>query len=268
MTAITKGNITDRDRQKKFFFENGYLGAFSLPNLTSMEELITGIEKSESFKSRLVRGVKKRLGINAKHPIFVRQAHIRSALVYKLATEPAILDDIENLLGSDILLWISEAICRKPGTRGQSCHVDIINAQVQGVHVSVALTDMNLQNGCLQVIPKTHTYTLDLEECARQGMCDLFDPQSMLALADRLHPENAPHEIVPLEMTKGQYSFTKGGLWHGVGKNATDRDRLGLVARYMGTDRECREADGSQVPCILVRGEDLHQLNDLHQPPF
>ncbi|MBP0000453.1 MAG: phytanoyl-CoA dioxygenase family protein [Cyanobacteria bacterium SID2] len=267
MTLVTASSLADKEAQRNFFSENGYIGAFALPNLTSLEALVKGIEQSESPRAHLVRGIKKRLGLNAKHPIFVRDAHIRSRLVYQLASEPTILEDVANLLGPDILLWISEAISRKPGSRGQSWHIDIINAQISGVHVSVALTDMNRQNGCLQVIPKTHTYTIDLQECARQGACNLYDPESLLALADRLHPENAPHQIVPLEMKKGEYSFTKGGLWHGVGNNSTQQNRLGLVARYMQTDRKCLNLKEQPVPCLLVRGKDRYQLNDLHQPP-
>ena len=161
------------------------------------------------------------------------------------------------------------AITRKPKSQGQPWHIDQINWQVDGVHASIAITDMTLENGCLQVIPKTHHYDLSqtaLEAEAQLADANLWDGEAMVALADRLHPENAPHELVSLGVKAGQSFLTKGGLWHGVPRSTSDQPRGALVARYMGPDIAGKEA-GRPLPCVLIAGTDTQQKNTLCHPP-
>jgi ectoine hydroxylase-related dioxygenase (phytanoyl-CoA dioxygenase family) len=119
----------------------------------------------------------------------------------------------------------------------------------------------------LLVIPGTHKYEADLPALAEAGECDFTDAASMLNLADRMHPENAPHSIKAIEMSAGQYCFTRGGIWHGVSQNNDSRTRFGLVARFAKPDVKIRNFSGNPIPCIVVRGEDNYQLNTLIAPP-
>ncbi|MEO0759416.1 MAG: phytanoyl-CoA dioxygenase family protein [Cyanobacteria bacterium J06648_16] len=173
-------------------------------------------------------------------------------------------------LGPDALLWIGQVVNRKAGGRGQPWHIDQINWEVSGVHASIAITDMNLSNGCLQVIPKTHHYQLsqsDLEAHAKAANADLWDGQAMVKLADQLHPENAPHQLVSLEVKAGQCFFTRGGLWHGVTKSIASQPRIALVTRYMRPDIAGQGTDGRPLSCIQVLGVDEYHKNRLSQPP-
>lgn len=244
------------ENQKNFFADNGYVGPFSLPDNLSAIELKHSIEDS-SENARL---------------LFMpeRISHIISKPVFKLATEPSILDSVSSLLGSDLLLWIGEVIYKNPGDGLTFWHIDEINYAVGGVHVSVAITDMNINNGCLQVIPGTHKYKDNLNEYANKGEWDPYSSESAVQLADRLHPENAPHQIVPVEMKAGEYFLDMGGLWHTALANQTEKVRLGLVVRYMRPDISSEKACNLDysLPCILVRGEDNYKLNTLHQPPL
>ncbi|MFY7805665.1 MAG: phytanoyl-CoA dioxygenase family protein, partial [Limnoraphis robusta] len=203
-----------------------------------------------------------------------RIAHITSKLVYDLSTEPQILDDVADFLGSNLLFWMAETIVREPGhdghivkKTGQIWHIDVINGWIKGVHTSIAVTDMTMKTGCLLVIPGTHKYDADLPALEEAGECDLTDASSLLRLADRMHPENAPHQIKAIEMKAGQYCFTRGGIWHGVSRNNDTRTRFGLVARFARPDVEIKNFAGNPIPCIVVRGEDSHQLNLLKTPP-
>ena len=248
-------NSIMNDNQKKFFADNGYVGPFSLSSNSSVIELKQSIGDSSE---------------NAKLLMSERFAHIISKPVFKLATEPSILDSVSSFLGSDLLLWIGQVVFKKPGDGLTFWHIDEINNAVGGVHVSVAITDMNIDNGCLQVIPGTHKYQDDLREYVNKGECDPYSSESIVQLADRLHPENAPHQIVSLEMKTGEYFLDMGGLWHNALANQSEKLRLGLVARYMRPD-VCSEKACNldrSLPCILVRGEDNYKLNTLHQAPL
>ena len=249
-------NSNLNDNQKQFFAQNGYIGSFSLPDNLSVTNLKHSIECS-SENARVLFAPE-------------RLSHIISNPVFKLATEPSILDGVASCLSLNSLLWIAEVMIKNPGDGLTLWHIDETNYAVGGIHVSVAITDMNTNNGCLQVIPGTHKYQDDLNEYAKKGECDLYSTESIVQLADRLHPENAPHQIVSLEMKAGQYFFTKGGLWHCALGNQTEKVRLALVARYMRTDVSSEKACNLDysLPCILVSGEDNHKLNTLYKPPL
>jgi chlorinating enzyme len=233
------------ETQKAFFRENGYVGPFSLNDISSRH---------------LVKNLKKQDLLTQK-----KDAHLFSSSIYSLATQPQVLNFVCDLLGQDLLLWLGQIFRRKSGDQGLPWHVDQINAEVEGVHVSIAITDMTLRNGCLNVIPKTHQYQVTNEEMRERmenGEIDRWDAGSMAALADRLHPENAPHQVVSMEMNSGQYFFTRGGLWHNVVPNQTNEMRLVVIARFMKTNVERKD-----LCSILVRGSDIYKVNKLHPSP-
>ncbi|MEM9803969.1 MAG: phytanoyl-CoA dioxygenase family protein [Cyanobacteria bacterium P01_D01_bin.56] len=258
---LTSVSIAPAEEQK-FFRENGYTYPFSLANSQNVEMLSQAIQQFQKSG----KGIKYSV---LSPPYGDRKAHIFSKIVFDLATDTAILDALTRCLGADILLWIGHVITRKPKSKGQFWHIDQINWEVDGVHASIAITDMTLENGCLQVIPKTHQYNLsqsELEAEAKLAGTDLWDGEAMVALANRLHPENAPHELVSLEVKAGQSFLTKGGLWHGVPRSTANRPRAAVVARYMRPNIAGKEA-GRPLPCVLVAGADTEQKNNLCHPP-
>ena len=263
--------VDQANRKISFFEKQGFVGPFDLRQIAKLEKLRDTLD--ETIQNPQDDASEKPLEQLASSILDRRVAHITSKLVYDLSTESQILNDVADLLGPNILFWMAETIWREPGhdghivkSTGQIWHIDVINAWIKGVHVSVAVTDMTLRNGCLQVIPGTHQYDADLCALAEAGECDLTNAMSMLRLADRMHPENAPHKVVSIEMKAGQYCFTRGGIWHGVSRNNDSRTRLGLVARFAKPDVAIKDFGGNPIPCILVRGEDSHQLNLLKAP--
>lgn len=250
------------NKQSEFFKENGYTQPFSLANSKNIRILANAIKQSLQCEKPIKHSI-------LSLPYGDRRAHIFSKLVFELATDTSILAALSPCLGDDILMWLGQVITRKPKSRGKIWHIDQVNWEVDGVHVSIAITDMTLENGCLQVIPKTHLYNLsqkDLDAHAKLANASLWDGEAMVALADQLHPENAPHQLVSLEVKAGQTFLTKGGLWHGVTRSSSNQPRGTLVARYMRPDRIVKEA-GRSLPCILISGTDTEQKNTLCRPP-
>ncbi len=256
-------NLSGMDKeQQSFFDENGYLGPIPMGDIPHLSDLKHSLEQSSKVS-----------GTKVENLLVERDAHIKFRLVYDIATLPCIKDSISELLGDNLLLWIGHVICRPPGDKGQSWHVDQTNKNVAGVHVSVAVTDMNLSNGCMHVIPKTHKYAeisnSYFGEQQRLGNIDLRDGDSMLRFADHLHPENAPHQIVPIQLNSGQYCLTKGGLWHGVTPHKSDQTRIVLIARYMSPQKKITSHEGrNPLNCIIVKGKDTYSKNVLSFPPL
>jgi hypothetical protein len=244
------------DSELQNFEALGFLGPFDLPE-SSMEPWNT--ERLSAIGSR----------IREQHPYVDRNQHLFSKSLVDLVTSDAILDKVKILLGTDnVLLWVAHVIERKPDAPGQNWHVDRINMLTRSLHVSVALTDMTAENGCLRAIPHSHLYRADLSAGK-----PLTGDTDVSFLADSVAPWHAPHSVADLEVKAGQFFFTWGGLWHAVGKNLTASSRFGCVARFGRTDIRLRsygfddERQGPPLPCLLVAGKDDYGLNNIQEYP-
>ena len=79
----------------------------------------------------------------------------------ELAQHPEILDRVEQLIGPDIVLWGCQVFC-KPASDGMEVpmHQDGHYWPIQPLATCtawVAIDDSNVGNGCLRVIPGSHT---------------------------------------------------------------------------------------------------------------
>ena len=255
-------DLDAKAERSDFFRENGYTQPVFLADASKVKTLSNAINQFSQRRKQIKFSI-------LSPPYGDRKAHVFSKLVFELATDTVILDTLSSCLGEDILIWLGQVITRKPKSKGQAWHIDQINWEVDGVHASIAITDMTLDNGCLQVIPKTHLYNLgqtELEAKAKLADASLWDGEAMVALADQLHPENAPHQLVSLEVKAGQTFLTKGGIWHGVTRSTSEQPRGALVARYMRPDVAGKEA-GRPLPCVLISGTDTGQKNTLFHAP-
>ncbi len=255
---LSADEITDFERQ-------GFLGPFSLSPASSEKFL------SKPFLHAVSARLSPKGGLTGSDR---RNQYLRSASLVELASDPAVLDRVEALLGPDILLWVAHIIERGPGA-GTPWHSDSINQFIRGVHVSIALTDMTKANGALSVLPKTHLYRTSLWAREEKKGLDRMSDEQVRRIADADAPWNAPHKVETIEISAGQFFFTWGGLWHRAGKNSTDSVRTACVARFMRPDFTCRDYGfrddrinmGEPQKCILVRGRDDYGLNALTPTP-
>ena len=261
---MMKTNLLQMEDIKEFFLTHGYAGPFPTLNSEAFKDLQMAVRKNHHSPLWMLRLLLEKCNILESGRMDDRNAHINSDLVFKASTDDDILDRVSAILGPDLLVWMSQVICRWPGHGGADWHIDKVNADVEGVHVSVALTAMNHKNGCLQIIPGTHKYSVDLEAMAQQGKCDLSDADSMAKLADSIAPENAPHQVLSIELKPGEFFFTRGGLWHGVVANRTLGTRMAFITRFMHP----QFADKTDHPCVLAKGQDNYQRKSLHNSPM
>ena len=164
------------------------------------------------------------------------------------ARNPGILDCIEGLLGPDIKLY-QDQLFMKPARIGsrQPYHQD----QPLGFHIEpaselvacwAALDDANVGNGCLWVVPGTHT----------RGVLDNRERAEIeaLSLAGRLPRER------PVELKPGDCSFHHGHVLHSSRANVSGRRRRGYATHYVSA--HCRytgpEGENDAMP---VRGRSI-----------
>ncbi len=121
---------------------------------------------------------------------------------------------------------------KPPGARGQALHQDQYFLRVQpGTCMAawLALDKCDEVNGCMQVVPGSHTWPVLCTHQAdtRQSFTDITVPI----------PEGA--EVRPIIMHPGDVLFFNGSLVHGSFPNTThDRFRRALIGHYIEGDAQ------------------------------
>ncbi|MDA1088570.1 MAG: phytanoyl-CoA dioxygenase family protein [Verrucomicrobia bacterium] len=187
-----------------------------------------------------------------KRPEDMREPHIDEPFWLGLCGEPKILDALEELIGPNLVLLMSHLFV-KPPKEGMSIawHQDIVEwAHISGSNICtvwLALDDVDLENGCMQVIPESHRGSPVIEKMETKGT-DYLGRESMISDEQR-------RSAAPIELKAGEFSIHDAYLVHGSGSNTSQRRRAGYTMRY--ADPETLQIDPAQhwSPLYLVRGE-------------
>jgi hypothetical protein len=190
----------------------------------------------------------------------------------ELARDPDIVELVSGVLGDDIILWGCHVFC-KPAGEGyetpwhQDGHYWPIRP-LANCTVWLALEESTRDNGCLRVIPRSHS--------ARQLHEHLHEERSDLTLNQRLAAGSFDEaSAVDLELQPGEMSLHDVYMIHGANENRSSRRRTGVALRYMPStsvfERGLRPADGKtglavdfgNRPLWLVKGCDRSGRNDL-----
>ena len=186
-----------------------------------------------------------------------------------LARDPEIVELVSGVLGEDVILWGCHVFC-KPAVEGYETpwHQDGHYWPIRPLATCtawVALEPSHKENGCLRVIPRSHT--------ARRLHEHLHEERTDLTLNQRL-AEVDEGEAVDIELEPGEMSLHDVYMIHGARANTSGRRRTGVALRYMPAtsvfERDLRPVDGksgvpvdfARRPLWLVRGVDRSGRND------
>lgn len=183
--------------------------------------------------------------------------HLFFAWAYRLATHKKLLNVVEDLLGSDILIDGTLVFHKPPRDLSYvSWHQDSLYS---GWHMTpstsawIALSPSDKTNGCMRVIPGSH----------RQGLLAHSKVQDDLNLLDRGDQVETVDETLAINVVlkPGQVSFHQSNLVHGSRSNASNHARIGFIVRFVtnltNTDR----------PLVRVRGRGDCSHLQLVRPP-
>ncbi len=194
-----------------------------------------------------------------------------AAAWFEYATQPALLDLVEQLIGPDIILWGSQVFC-KPERVGREVpwHQDGQYWPIRPLatcSVWIALDDVDAENGCMRYIPGSHlhkqVYSHRVSE--RPGLV-----LNQEVVSDQFDANSARDD----ELRAGEFSLHDVFLIHGSNPNRSSRRRAGFVVRYMPAtsvferDSERRQSQAgvrfslSRRPLWLLRGRDVSGSND------
>ena len=195
-----------------------------------------------------------------KHPE-VRPEQLHHTLIaedpfwVRLISDGRLLDVAEIFIGSNIALFASHHICKLPGDgHAVLWHQDGSYwplEPMEVVTVWLAVDDSLPENGCMRVIPGTHTFAL-------HQMVPRTDIPNVLSSG--IDPEFVDESrAVDFVLKAGVVSVHHPNIIHGSNPNTSTKRRGGLTIRYIPTStRITREP----WPCaFLLRGEEVADVN-------
>lgn len=179
------------------------------------------------------------------------KSHLLLPWMYQLATHPKIVEVVKQILGPDILCWSTDLFPKDPGT-GKICgwHQDATYIGMEppdALTVWVALTESNLNNGCVQFSKGSHL----------KGQLEhnkTFVDNSMLLYGQEIPVTVDESTVAYAELKPGQASVHHIMTVHASGPNQSQGRRIGIAIRYCGAYIKQRESIGDSA--TLVCGED------------
>jgi hypothetical protein len=186
--------------------------------------------------------------------------HLYFKWVCDLATHPAVLDAVEDIIGPNILIHSSTIFCKyAKDEKFVSWHQDSHYwglSEPRLVSAWIALTDSTIENGCLRILAGTHTRKFEhLEKPERTNILE-----KGLTVADALD-ESAAVDIV---LRAGQMSLHHANIVHGSKANKSIGPRIGVAVRYVAT---AVKQERRHIRVILARGRDDHHYYRLQERP-
>jgi hypothetical protein len=186
--------------------------------------------------------------------------HLHFRWACDLASHPNVLDVVEDLIGPDILIHSSTVFAKYAGDgKFVSWHQDSHYwglSEARLVSAWIALTDSTIENGCLRVLPGTHTRRFE----------HLENPNERNILARGLTVSEAFDEskAVDLVLRAGEMSLHHADIIHGSNPNITSGPRIGFAVRYVSP---AVKQERFHYRAILARGRDEYHHFQLQERP-
>lgn len=216
-------------------------------------------EKAAEYRARL-EAFEAQYGDRASN-ILRSKSHLVLTWVQELVRLDPVLDVVESILGPNIYCWGSSFFIKDPhNPKFIAWHQDApFSAIPPGGEILtawIALAPSIVDNGCLKVVPGTHT------EQAEHVFTD--DASNMLSQGQEIAVDVDEADAVAIELEPGQFSLHHQFIFHGSGPSTSDERRIGIAVRYM---RPFPRQDQEQVTATLVRGEDPYGTFDEEPVP-
>jgi non-haem Fe2+, alpha-ketoglutarate-dependent halogenase len=251
-TATQKSPVTP-ERFKK----DGYIAP--VPVLTPEETahyLALYQEFHAKHKSRI-----DALPPNRKSQI-TSETHFVFKWVHDLVTHPKILAEVEKILGPNLLAWNTTWFTKMPGDKTYvSWHQDGSYWQLSPVEVAtawVALTPAMPENGCLRVVPGSHTQP-------NMPQRETYAADNALSRGQEIAVKVDENAAVDIRLNPGEMSLHHIWIVHGSNANTSQTPRIGIAIRYLST-RVKQDSPGKPI-AMLVKGKDEFHNFQIAQPP-
>ncbi len=232
--------------EKNKFDAEGYSGPFRFLNEDNCKKLL-----EEKYIPR-------------KNFAWQKSIHEKSKNVLSVASNPIILEKIQDILGLNILLWGSCFIKQKPADK-HPWHIDLEHRSWDGVTIWVGLKNLN-NNTPLSIITYSHIID-DFPQALKDKNIDINNDEDVLAEAKKI---NSKCELKTFYLKPGEFIIWSGKIWHKT-NNLSNKDRESIILQYCSPNnlvkiplnydyKNMKWSDDKPI-CVLVSGKDKDKLN-------
>ena len=204
-----------------------------------------------------------------KCQIGLQARHMDEPFIWELSTHDRILDVMQAVMGEDVLLLSTHIFCKYPQKDPKSFvawHQDVTywGLEPPEAHTAwIAIDDSDVENGCMRVIPGSHTAGIAPHATSETA-------GNLLSINQEIPDEHVDDSgALDLILDAGQMSVHDGKLFHASMPNRSDRRRCGLTARFIppyAKQAALNSIKASWIP-IVVRGEDrFHHYAETKAP--
>ncbi len=169
---------------------------------------------------------------------------------WKLATNNKVLDIVEKIIGPNILLHNVTYIIKEPKSLSHvTWHQDLTYwgfSSDEQVSVWIALSPATKKSGCMQMIPKSHTW-------GKLEHIKTYDKNNVLSSGQTVNNIDESRSVY-CELDAGQASFHNGWILHKSNPNNSDDRRIGVNIQYLATN--VKQLKHNKDSAICVRGID------------
>ena len=258
MNAGTHSHVQLSEQQRQRFERDGYLCPIRVLDDREVERLLNNyMEYSAANKACL-----DALPPNQKYQV-LSETHFVLPWVYEIVTNPRVLDAVEGLLGPNLLAWNSNWFTKMPGEKSfVSWHQDGTYWKLNPptvVTAWVALSPSVASNGCMRVVPGTHTQPMIPQR-------ETYVPENALSRGQEIAVKVDEKQAVDLILRPGEMSLHHIWIIHGSNANTSkETPRIGIAIRF--TRPEVVQESPTKPFAMLVRGEDTYGNFDLQPTP-
>lgn len=188
--------------------------------------------------------------------------YLRYPFAHRLATHPAILDAVEDLIGPDIMLYQNTVWAKNAGEDSYvSWHQDNTyfgHDPCEVLSVWVALSPSRPESGSMRFLRGSH----------RLGQLPVryeLKGANMLSSGQIAEVDASQFEAVPTSLETGEASIHHAFLVHGSPPNTTKDRRLGVTFVYHSP--ALKQLGALPASALLVRGQDRFAHFESELPP-
>jgi chlorinating enzyme len=185
--------------------------------------------------------------------------HFTDPALFEWLFADEVLDIVESLIGPDIALFSSHFICKPKGNgKRVPWHEDssywktMLPDPMEVVTVWLAIDSSRRENGCMQIIPRTHN-------TGKKGFSD-YDP---VDAAQNVFPNEVTKtqrdesKSVAIELEPNHASLHDGRVIHGSEPNFSQLRRCGYTMRYIPSRMRLSASASEYHQIYLARGRGL-----------
>ena len=227
---------------KKFYNENGYYMPIDVLDVSKVNRT-----------AKKLQTIYNNPPSHIKHP-WNLQAHLLADWIYELCVSPKLLDIVEEVIGPNIMIQSADIFIKPAnGIKHINWHQDANYWGLDPYELVtgwIAITDANLENGCMSYLPKSHLHQ-------KIEHSETFDENSDLTRGQEINMKINDKDVVPVILKEGQAALHHCLLAHGSGPNKSNLPRIGIAVRYLPT--HVKQTKGPPISMILARGIDEYK---------